>query len=172
MLFLLSFLHVFFSVHTYKRKILVLISFFRIVVTCCSPFSSFFKKTELSSSLLQRWSHNRKKTHVNLSFFLLCFFLFLNIHMCVFFLFSGFCLSWAYCLYLSVYLFFFRKLQSSDMCVYVRVWLYFGLGFTCTCVYDDQLVFHYKYFIRAYRWRQIEKTFHFFIKLTQTLKGF
>jgi len=47
------------------------------------------------------------------------------------------------------------------MCV--CVWLYFCLGFTCICVYDDELVFYYKYFISyEHRDDDKEKTKYYF----------
>jgi hypothetical protein len=121
-----------------------------------------------SASLLLSTTISMKKKNTIKTKHMLIFFVHLLAH--VYFSFSRFfCfgLCWTYWS-LSSFSFPFRffsfsfskTLQSSDMYVCMCVCLsdFISLGFlTCTCVYDDELVFHYKYFIRAYRWRQTDK---------------
>ena len=58
----------------------------------------------------------------------------------------------------------YKAVICACVCVCARapdsLFLVFCLGFTCTGVYDDALVFHYKYFMRARWWRQGKKRTH------------
>lgn len=124
---------------TYIHKILVLL--LSVVFFLDFVFFLFFSFFTIINNLLpiQRRSHGRKKTSSNTKT------LYINLFAHVYFLFFCFGLCWTSCLSVSFSFFLsFEKLQSSDMYVCVCLTLFLSVFFTCTCVYDDELVFDYK----------------------------
>lgn len=114
-----------------------LLFFFLILFSSCS---SLFLPSSTTSFLFNDDLTEEKKQVQTPKHYILIF-----LHMCIF----SFSASVFVGLRVSLFRFLsfflsFEKLQSSDMYVCVCLTLFLSVFFTCTCVYDDELVFDYK----------------------------